>query len=90
VSEGLRTREAVRYDYRILRPDGEERVLHQLARVVSDRSGKPVAVVGTVQDITDRKRAEEELRALTRRLVEIQEEERHNVALELHDQVGST
>jgi PAS domain S-box-containing protein len=46
-------------------------------------------------DITERKRAEEalhknreRLRILSRRLVEVQEEERHALARELHDRVG--
>ncbi len=46
-------------------------------------------------DITDRKKAEEalhknreRLRVLSRRLVEVQEEERHAIARELHDRVG--
>ena len=52
------------------------------------------AVVVTI-DITERKRAEEalhrhreRLKALSRRLVEVQEEERHAIARELHDRVG--
>ncbi len=46
-------------------------------------------------DITERKKAEEalhrnreRLRTLSRRLVEVQEEERHAIARELHDRVG--
>jgi two-component system sensor histidine kinase UhpB len=46
-------------------------------------------------DITERKKAEEvlhqnreRLRVLSRRLVEVQEEERHAIARELHDRVG--
>jgi PAS domain S-box-containing protein len=52
------------------------------------------AVIVTV-DITERKRAEEalhkhreRLKLLSRRLVEVQEEERHAIARELHDRVG--
>jgi len=53
------------------------------------------AVVTTLADITERKRAEAELREhasnlreLTRRLVEVEEEERRNINRELHDRVG--
>jgi PAS domain S-box-containing protein len=52
------------------------------------------AVLVTV-DITERKKAEEalhkhreRLKVLSRRLVEVQEEERHAIARELHDRVG--
>jgi len=47
-------------------------------------------MVGTVHDITELKRAEEELRALSRRLVRIQEEERRTIARELHDEIGQS
>ena len=54
-----------RYDveYRVIRPDGEVRVVHSQADVTWDESGRPRRMFGTVQDITERKRAEEELRA---------------------------
>jgi signal transduction histidine kinase len=43
---------------------------------------------GTAQDVTDRKRAEEALRNVTRRLVEAQEQERARIARDLHDDVN--
>jgi PAS domain S-box-containing protein len=49
-------------EHRIFRPDGSERVVHCQAEVRFDRSGEAVRVVGTVQDITERRRTEEELR----------------------------
>src|SRR5262249_33195725 len=47
-------------DYRIMRPDGTARNVHEEARVVCDAAGQPVQMLGTDQDITERKRAEEE------------------------------
>ncbi|MCX6000761.1 MAG: PAS domain S-box protein [Chloroflexi bacterium] len=41
-----------------------------------------------VQDITKRKQAENALRELSRRLVEVQETERRHIARELHDEIG--
>jgi len=58
----------VRYDveHRIVRPTGEVRVLNSTRALRKDESGRPTHFFGTVQDITDRKRAEEELlRSLT-------------------------
>ena len=46
---------------RIFRPDGELRVLLTKGEVVRDGKGKVVKLVGVCQDITDRKRAEEDL-----------------------------
>jgi signal transduction histidine kinase len=44
--------------------------------------------MGVVEDITDRKRAEEARTALLRRIVTAQEEERLRIARELHDQMA--
>ncbi|MCA1718874.1 MAG: PAS domain S-box protein, partial [Actinobacteria bacterium] len=49
------------FDHRIVMPDGETRVIHRQAEIVFDHDGKPTRVVGTVQDITERERAEREL-----------------------------
>lgn len=48
-------------DYRIIRPDGAERILHRECDIVFDQNGRPIRVFGTVQDITERKKAEIEL-----------------------------
>ncbi len=49
--------------------------------------GKPAAVVNFI-DITKSKKAEEEIRQLSRRLVKIREEERRILAANLHDEMG--
>lgn len=54
-------------EYRIVRPDGEIRLVHVRSEVEFNRSGRPVRLFGTVQDITERKQAEE-LRARHHRL----------------------
>lgn len=41
-------------DYRVIRPDGSIRNIHDEGVVVRDRDGRPVRMVGTVQDVTDR------------------------------------
>jgi PAS domain S-box-containing protein len=47
-------------EYRVLRPDGSIRIVHDEATVIRDGDGAPVRVVGTVQDITERVAAEAE------------------------------
>jgi len=47
--------------YRVARADGE-RVVNGVAQVVATRPGQPPRLEGTVQDITDRVRLEEQLR----------------------------
>jgi len=46
---------------RLFRPTGEVRIAHFQGEVKRDASGQPYQMFGTVQDITDRKRAEEAL-----------------------------
>jgi PAS domain S-box-containing protein len=63
-----------RYDmeYRVIRPDGTVRVVHSQGDVVWDDQGKPIRQFGVVQDITELRRAEEELRASEAYLEEAQ------------------
>jgi PAS domain S-box-containing protein len=46
-------------DYRTVLPDGHVRWLHGTGRVIADRKGVPVRMVGTAQDVTERKRLDE-------------------------------
>ncbi|MGA2353998.1 MAG: PAS domain-containing protein [Terriglobales bacterium] len=59
-------------DYRIIHPDGEIRDIHVVAHPVFDPSGDLVEFVGTVMDVTERKRAEEKLRQSEAYLAEAQ------------------
>lgn len=61
--ELLRSGTSDEVEHRYLHPDGAERILHVRRRVIRDDKGQAVRLVGTVQDITDRRRAEEMLRA---------------------------
>jgi len=49
-------------DHRIIRPDGEVIWVHARADLVRDGDGKPTSLIGTVVDITERTKAEEETR----------------------------
>lgn len=57
-------------EHRLYRPTGEMRVVHSLGDLKRDSTGRPYQMFGTTQDITDRKRAEEEHQALSRDLQE--------------------
>ncbi len=60
------------WDYRIL-VDGKERWVHVTTTFVRDANGKPIEASGTNQDITDRKRIEEQLRLQSLVLDQIQD-----------------
>ena len=49
-------------EHRIVRPNGEVRTVHSRADARRDASGRPYEMFGTVQDVTERKLAEQALR----------------------------
>jgi PAS domain S-box-containing protein len=51
------------YDHRIVRPDGEVRMLHTRAEVIIDEHGAPLRMIGTCWDITERFQAERVLQS---------------------------
>jgi two-component system CheB/CheR fusion protein len=53
-------------EFRIVRPDGTVRLMHTWTDFELDASGKPVRMIGTCQDVTERRSAEQELREANR------------------------
>jgi PAS domain S-box-containing protein len=49
-------------EHRVIRPDGGVRWVHERAAILRDPQGRPLRLVGTVQDITERRLLEEQLR----------------------------
>ena len=48
--------------YRLIRPDGEERIVHSTGNVGLDDHGNAIRMFGTSQDVTERKQIETELK----------------------------
>lgn len=46
-------------DYAIILPDGSRRYTHTSGEIIRDEQGKPLKMFGIIQDISERKRAEE-------------------------------
>ena len=59
----IRTGQPYACDLRIVRPDGETRVVHCRGALVRDATGQPERMVGTAQDVTELRRAVEAVRA---------------------------
>ncbi len=57
-----------RIDHRVVWADGTIRWVHERADVERDAQGRPVRLIGVVQDITERKQAEEALQAAEEQL----------------------
>jgi PAS domain S-box-containing protein len=83
-------------EYRITRvSDQQVRWVHGLGRLEFDKEGKPIRMIGTIQDITERKKAEEklveyqhQLRSLASELIRAEEEARRQIAVDLHDKIA--
>ena len=67
-SQDLFERGTTASEYRIIRPDGEVRWLHDRKHVSCDDSGAPIRLGGIASDVTERKKADAELRALAETL----------------------
>src|SRR5262249_35633589 len=61
VADALRGGRRYEVEYRVVRPTGEVRIVHSQGDVMRDESGRPHRMFGTVQDITERKQAEQRL-----------------------------
>ena len=96
VNSSVKNKEPYSFHYRVLRPDGDERIVHSRGHVVSDEDGNTIRLFGATEDVTELKRAEEklkatseQLRALSASLQSAREEEGARIARELHDELGS-
>jgi PAS domain S-box-containing protein len=79
----------------VTRKDGAVVWTETYMSVLQDRKARPVGIVGAVRDITERKtyelaleRSESQLRLLSQRVLQVQEDERARIARDLHDQLG--
>jgi len=67
----LATGDGFDLEYRIVRPDGAVREVHARAQVTPAPDGAAHVITGTLHDITERKRAEEEMRQSHDRLTHV-------------------
>ena len=63
VESAISSGNSYQYDAEVVRPDGEHRWITARGKAVRGNDGQPIKLQGTVQDITERKHAEEALRA---------------------------
>ena len=102
--EGIKTRfeEAVKNrqssiteEFRFKNAEGEYRIFYDRAFIKYDDVGNPERILGVMLDITEREKAAEllqksykDIRQLASNLQSIREDERTNIAREIHDELG--
>lgn len=72
VLRSMETKQPYNADYRVIWPDGTERLVHEEVEAILDGDGKAVALAGTMQDVTDLRETENQLQRLTRSLANAQ------------------
>jgi diguanylate cyclase (GGDEF)-like protein/PAS domain S-box-containing protein len=60
--EAIASRGPVEIVQRVIMPDGRIKYLHERGETVRDAEGRPLQLIGTAQDITEQRQAEEQLR----------------------------
>ncbi len=82
-------------EFRVRQSHGEMRWYFSHGRPLPNAAGEIERLIGVTYEITDRKKTEEmlregrdQLRTLSRRLMDAQETERRRIARELHDETG--
>jgi len=69
VAEAIEKRRPYRIEHRVVRPDGTECMVQEYSEIAFDASsGRPLRMLGVVQDITERKAAEERIRNINAEL----------------------
>jgi PAS domain S-box-containing protein len=87
-SEAFDHRQRFTMEYRLRRHDGEYRWVLDIGVPRFNADNSFVGYIGSAIDVTDRKEAEQALASVSGRLIEAQEEERHRIARELHDDIS--
>jgi PAS domain S-box-containing protein len=95
IKQAITNRELYSFESRILLPGDQIRFLRSTSEGHFDENDKLIRISGTVQNVTERKQAEEDLlkttnqlRSLAAHLHSIREEERTAIAREIHDEFG--
>src|SRR5262244_38852 len=83
--KGIRDKADFEWDYRIVHPEKGIRDIHTVGRAVLDGSSNLAEFVGTVIDVTERKRAEQELRKSEEDLRTITDTIRQPISVEAPD-----
>jgi PAS domain S-box-containing protein len=72
VERAIATGTPYEIDHRVVRPDGSIRIVHEASEIQRDPTGRPLRMVGTVQDVTDQRATDARL-AIADRLTSVGE-----------------
>jgi PAS domain S-box-containing protein len=88
IARCITNRSDFNWEFRVVWPDGSTRWIVSQGRFEFGEGGRPLGLCGVVLESTERRENLEWVAALSRRLLQVQEEERRRLAHELHDELG--
>jgi PAS domain S-box-containing protein len=88
VKELLKNGKATNYEILLKDKDDSQGYCSVTAKLVRDKHGNPIKIIGSMHNITERKQAEEQIHALTQELMKAQENERQMISCYLHDNMA--
>jgi PAS domain S-box-containing protein len=86
----LREAKPFQFVSRYRKSDGNTRIHLTRGVPIAGPDGMPTRMIGIAQDITEQTRSEQELRGLSQRLMRARDDDRRQMARELHESVGQT
>ncbi len=81
---------SLKYERAIETRGGERRTIHWSNTLLKDREDVIYGIARIGQDITERLKAEQEIERLSHTIIQVQEEERSRISMELHDDIGQS
>lgn len=91
------SRTPTNFEFRVFSEQAGSRLIIAYVDVMVDEEGQVLSLIGTAQDITEQRLAEEQLkrsheqfRLLSAHLLTVREEERTKIAREIHDELGQS
>lgn len=91
------SRTPTNFEFRVFNEQTGSRLFIAYVDVMVDEEGQVISLIGTAQDITEKRLAEEQLkrsheqfRLLSAHLLTVREEERTKIAREIHDELGQS
>ena len=88
VKELLKNGKVTNYEILLKDKDDSQGYCSVTAKLVRDKHGNPIKIIGSMHNITERKQAEEQIHALTQELMKAQENERQMISCYLHDNMA--
>jgi PAS domain S-box-containing protein len=91
------SRTPTNFEFRVINAQTGPRLFVAYVDVMVDDEGQVISLIGTAQDITEKrvadeqiKRSHEQMRLLSTHLLTVREEERTKIAREIHDELGQS